>query len=66
MVVRQGILEAFAQGRVEEADALEAFRPRHTEVGDLALVNAGFAQSLHAQQDAFQPGGLMRERSSDK
>ena len=65
MVVRQGIRKALAQIRVEEADALEAFGPRHAEVGHLALMDAGSAQALHAQQDAFQPAGLVRVRAAD-
>ena len=66
MVVRQGILSAVGQGRIEEADALESLGPRHAEVGDLALLHAGTAESLHAEQDAFQAARLMRERTADK
>ena len=61
-----GYPEALAQSRVEEADALEAFGAGHPEVGYLALVDAGAAEALHAEEDAFQAAGLMGERPADE
>ena len=65
MVVRQGILKRSLSAGLKKRMLLRPSRPRHAEVGYLALVDAGSAESLHAQQDAFQPAGLVGEGPAD-
>ena len=49
---------------VEEPGAGNTLGPGHTAVGNLCLVNAGAAQSLHTEQDAFQAGRFVGVRAA--